>query len=221
MTVTLTITRALKEIDTLTDRISKLNTTNSSFQGYLVVAPSNLESTNRKKEIDKFREDAKAQYQSVTTLINRRDKIKSLVILSNASNTITIAGNTFTVAEAIEKKKTIHIQKELLNFLRREQQAARTRLERELVEYNRKLEAFVIKAKELEKQEKGKEPDETFVAKITAGYAATNYPKIYEPFDFTAEINKLDDFITQFEDEVDISLSEANATNTITIPDNE
>ena len=219
MTTTLTITRALKEIETLTDRISKLNNTNSNFQGYLAVAPSDLKSTNRQAEIDKFLKDGVAQYQSVTALIARRDKIKSLVIISNATNTITIGDNTFTVAEAIEKKKTISINKQLLDFLKKEQQAARYRLEKELVEYNRKLDAFITSAKAVEKAEKGKEADMDFVGRITAGYAATNYPKIYEPFKFSEEITKLEDYITKFEDEVDISLSEANATNTITIPD--
>jgi hypothetical protein len=219
MTTTLTITRALKEIETLTDRISKLNTVNSNFQGYLAVAPSDLKSTNRQAEIDKFLKDGAAQYQSVTTLIARRDKIKSLVILSNATNTVTIGGNTFTVAEAIEKKKTISINKQLLDFLKREQQAARNRLEKELVQYNTKLDTFITNAKAVEKAEKGKEADLDFVGRITAGYAATNYPKIYEPFNFSAEITKLEDYIRTFEDEVDITLSEANATNTITIPD--
>ena len=219
MTTTLTITRALKEIETLTDRISKLNNTNSNFQGYLAVAPSDLKSTNRQAEIDKFLKDGVAQFQSVTALIARRDKIKSLVIISNATNTITIGDNTFTVAEAIEKKKTISINKQLLDFLKKEQQAARYRLEKELVEYNRKLDAFITSAKAVEKAEKGKEADMDFVGRITAGYAATNYPKIYEPFKFSEEITKLEDYITKFEDEVDISLSEANATNTITIPD--
>jgi hypothetical protein len=219
MTTTLTITRALKEIETLTDRISKLNTNNSNFQGYLAVAPSDLKSTNRQAEIDKFLKDGAAQYQSVTTLIARRDKIKSLVILSNATNTVTIGSNTFTVAEAIEKKKTININKQLLDFLKKEQQAARFRLEKELVEYNRKLEAFITNAKAVEKAEKGKDADQDFVARITAGYANTNYPKIYEPFKFSEEITKLEDYIRTFEDEVDIALSEANATNTITIPD--
>ena len=218
MTTTLTITRALKEIETLTDRISKLNSTNFSFQGYLVVAPSDLKSTNRQIEIDKFLKDGAAQYESVTTLIARRDKIKSLVILSNATNTITIGDKTFTVAEAIEKKKTISINKQLLDFLRKEQQAARYRLEKEVSEYNRKLEDFIKSSKELEKKSSGKEADMDFVGKITAGYAATNYPKIYEPFKFSEEITKLDDYITKFEDEVDITLSEANATNTIIIP---
>ena len=219
MTTTLTITRALKEIETLTDRISKLNTNNSNFQGYLAVAPSDLKSTNRQAEIDKFLKDGAAQYQSVTTLIARRDKIKSLVILSNATNTVTIGSNTFTVAEAIEKKKTININKQLLDFLKREQQAARFRLEKQLDEYNRKLEAFITNAKAVEKAEKGREADQDFVARITAGYANTNYPKIYEPFKFSEEITKLEDYIRTFEDEVDIALSEANATNTITIPD--
>ena len=219
MTTTLTITRALKEIETLTDRISKLNNTNSNFQGYLAVAPSDLKSTNRQAEIDKFLKYGVAQFQSVTALIARRDKIKSLVIISNATNTITIGDNTFTVAEAIEKKKTISINKQLLDFLKKEQQAARDRLEKELVEYNRKLDAFITSAKAVEKAEKGKEADMDFVGRITAGYAATNYPKIYEPFKFSEEITKLEDYITKFEDEVDISLSEANATNTITIPD--
>lgn len=216
---TLTITRALREIETLTDRINKLNAITSNFQGYLVVAPSDLKSTNRQVEIDKFLKDGAAQYQSVTTLIARRDKIKSLVILSNATNTVTIGGNTFTIAEAIEKKKTISINKQLLEFLKREQQAARNRLEKEVVEYNRKLETFITNAKAVEKSEKGKDPDMDFVARITAGYAATNYPKIYEPFRFSEEITKLEDYIRTFEDEVDITLSEANATNTITIPD--
>lgn len=214
---TLTITRALKEAKTIEERISKLNCTTSNFAGYLVVGPSDLESTNRKKEVDKFKSDANSNYQSVNDLMKRRDKIKSLIILSNATKTVVINGETFTVAEAIEKKKSIIIQEQLLRFMRKEQQQARDRLERELVEYNRKLESYLTNAKNVEKQTSNKEPNDEWVAKTTKSYADANYPKIYEPFDFAAEIAKLDDYITKFKDEVDITLSEANATNTIEI----
>ncbi|MGI6050090.1 MAG: hypothetical protein ACOYEI_04575, partial [Acetivibrionales bacterium] len=49
-----------------------------------------------------FNNNAKAGYQSVTDLIKNRNKLKSLIVQSNAITEVTINDKVMTVAEAIE-----------------------------------------------------------------------------------------------------------------------
>ena len=51
-----------------------------------------------------YKENIKSNYQKTMDLIRRRDALKRAVVNSNAETKVNVAGETMTVAEAIDKK---------------------------------------------------------------------------------------------------------------------
>ena len=59
----------------------------------------------------KFSVEAMASYQSYKDLLARYNAIKAAIVLSNAATKVSIAGIEYTVADAVERKKTIEMEK--------------------------------------------------------------------------------------------------------------
>lgn len=100
-TETMTIHEALSELKMLDNRIS------SKINGS-VFAFANKHSNNKiaGKTIDAYLEAAESNYQSITDLLNRRKAIRNALSQSNAVTKVTIGGREYTIAEAIEMKKS-------------------------------------------------------------------------------------------------------------------
>ena len=96
---TMTIHKALAELKTLDARIEKAMREST----FVVACPQSAQKVNGMSRAE-FSTDAKASYQKVRDLINRRNAIKRAVVLSNATTRVVVAGQEYTVAEAIEMK---------------------------------------------------------------------------------------------------------------------
>ena len=99
MKETMTIHKALSELKLLDARI---NDKTEALE--VVVANKHSNSKIHGVSVDEFCKNAKEAYQSLRTLINRRNAIKRAVTKSNAITTVQIGGKTYTVAEAIDMK---------------------------------------------------------------------------------------------------------------------
>lgn len=100
-TETMTIHKALCELKTLDSRIKK------AIEGSVFVFAN--KHSNAKvpgKTISAYSDEVKSAYQSACDLVARRDAIKRAVTLSNATTKVTIGGQEYTIAEAIEMKTT-------------------------------------------------------------------------------------------------------------------
>lgn len=84
------------------------------------VAKNSAVNVNGKITKEAFKANAKADFQSITDLIKRRNTIKSAIIKSNAVTMVEVAGKTMTVAEAIDKKSAIDYEQNLLNKLNKQ-----------------------------------------------------------------------------------------------------
>src|SRR5690554_4907003 len=99
----MTITRGLSELKLINDRIQrKIN------DARFAVGNKNNNKKIDGMTIEEFNKNAKSQYQSIQDLIERRKKIKSAIVDSNAKTVVTIAGKEMTVASAIERKESIY-----------------------------------------------------------------------------------------------------------------
>lgn len=102
-TETMTIHKALCELKTLDSRIKK------AIEGSVFVfANKHSNAKVSGKTISAYSDEVKSAYQSACDLIARRDAIKRAVTLSNATTKVTIGGQEYTIAEAIEMKKPRH-----------------------------------------------------------------------------------------------------------------
>jgi len=151
--------------------------------------------------------------KSVKDLIVRRDQIKRSIVKSNAETQVTIGGEVYTVAGAIERKASVAYEQKLvkyisLQFLRtsREVEAANEVVRRQLDSH-----ITTILGKDA-KEKGGKEVDE-----FTTNYLSKNEVKIVDPINATDEVVALEGRIEAFLANVDTALSISNAITKIVI----
>ena len=197
MTSKISITRALVELKTLDSRIQKKIDT-GVFVSYKGQFHQPHEATK----------EAVANYQSVNDLIERRKKIKSAIITSNALTKVNICGNEMTMAEAIETKSSIKHKKNLLAVLKAQYGSVVTTIESVNARVRKDLENKSTRDTDKDKQQMSLE-------EFSKMYINLHGVELFDPIKVSQKIEQLEQYITQFEQEVDYVLSEKNATTFI------
>ena len=201
------VTQALNELKLLDDRINK-----AINDAVLVIAAKRSEKkVNPNLTKEEFEIRAKAGYQSVLDLIERRKKIKAAVVTSNAVTKITVHGEEMTVAEAIERKGTIDYEVSLLRQMQsqwgvqnREMNMQNLRMEERIDKY---IETFVGK-------DTSKSKDNELEAMIKPMRESGEYALV-DPLSIEKKITDLDDYIKGFRSEVDAVLQISNCNTWI------
>jgi hypothetical protein len=199
----ISITRALVELKTLDSRINKL----ISGTQFIVCKTKKSNYSVQESEFDK---STRSTYQSLTDLIKQRDRIKARIVQSNATTVVRIGTDQLTVADAIERKKTIQYQKSLVECLRlqrntttREAEAHKDRVQAKIDENIRNIFSKEFKT------------DASSIKPITDSIQAADPCEVFDPLKISQLIESLEDEITGFESNVDFALSESNALTQI------
>lgn len=208
MTETISITRALVELKTLEKRISKKIT---SLEPVTVIEGEKLPAGI--SSLESFTKEAKAIYHSITDLQYRRAVIKSSVVQSNAATEVTIAGETMTVAEAIERKSSIENDKLLRRRIESQYAAAIEKMEKT----NSQLKAQLLKLLEATYSKPEAQLSKEDHEKVSVPFMKSNEARLIDPLDAKNLSQKIEEQIVLFESEVDVVLSESNARTTITV----
>lgn len=163
--------------------------------------------------VDEFTREAKSRHDSVLALIDRKLKIKSAIVHANGRTTVTIADKVMTIADAINFKAVIAKKIALVNRLKIMHNKAVGDMNKnnEMVEANvqRLLEATFGK----ENVKVGKEDVEA----VRKPYMESNTFHLHDPLKVTEVITAMEKEISDFQSEVDATLSEINATTFIEI----
>lgn len=208
----ITVTKALSDLNVLTGRIEKET-------DKLTVLSIKLKSKNVLKDkntnVDDFKNEVKANYQSILDLIKNRDIIKSAIILSNAKTKVMIAGKEYTVAEAIDKKNRIALETDLLMKLKSEFATK----SKQVVNFNDKLEAQIDKEREIMLSgDNAKNKDIVKTAEeLATAKRESNSVELVDALNIEKVINELEDSIMSFKAEVDQQLSISNAITLIEV----
>ena len=208
----ITVTKALSDLNVLTSRIEKetdkLTVLSTKLKSKKVLKDKNI-------EVDDFKNEVKANYQSILDLIKNRDVIKSAIILSNAKTKVIIADKEYTVAEAIDKKNRIALETDLLMKLKSELITK----SKQVTNFNDKLEAQIDKEREImlsgdnaKNKDIVKTAEELAIAK-----RENNSVELVDPLNIEKVINELEDSIMSFKAEVDQQLSISNAITLIEV----
>lgn len=204
----ITITRALKELKTLGDRINKM-TSEATFcvlqekPGQLPIGFSSVE------ELEK---SLKANYQSLVDLIAYRERIKQAIVNSNATTMVTIAGKQYTVAAAIETKQSSKYKIALGRAMKSQLEKAenvKTRLDNQTSSRLDELIKSTFQGKA--------NVAEVDYASIANPFQRENEVKIVDPLDLSKLINSLHDEVAEFLNNVDDVLAVSNSTNSIEV----
>lgn len=198
-----TITQALRELKTLDNRIQRV-TNETTFVS--------CGTKNNVRKDDKVNQ-AVAKFQQVRDLKKRRDTVKAAIVHNNAVTQVKVGGISYTVAEAIERKSSIHLDKHLLAQMKQQ----RTAIQNQVDQQNRAAEQ---KLQRLLEQNFGKDSTKTDPdsLKLTEdAFWVNNRWSIIDPLNLEREIERLENEIEEFETNVDFALSESNALNRINV----
>lgn len=203
MTQEISITQSLAELKLLKSRLeSAVN------NGEYIT----LKTKARPVDTVEFSKNAKAYYQSYSDLLNRYNKIKGAIVISNATTRVVIATKEYTVAEAIEHKRNLGLKKQMLTKLQ-------TQLKMAQDAYARHTNDIQNRAEKLLEVELGKD-SKTNVEnsnQFTESFLRSNKAEIVDPLKLESLITELSNEIMEFETAVDWVLSESNGRTKILI----
>lgn len=205
----ITITRALGELKLLDSRITK-TIGQSSFVDIYQNRKDLVLRAALTKEV--FEKKAKSSMDSIIDLIERRKKIKSAILISNANVKVLIGGVSYAVIEAIDRKNSIKYEQALLTRMRNEMTVAKSEIEKQKPQLESTVEEMI-------KNNLGDErkPSKDDYDNISKPFLDANELNLLDPCKVSERIEKLDEEIDTFIAEVDLCLTESNSTTFIEV----
>ena len=194
------ITRALAELK-LYDK--KINDKTRAFNFGCVKTPTMNYPSGKTRE--QYVLDEQGALKSIQDLIDNRSKLKTAIMVSNATTTVTIGGVKMTVAAAIEQKQSIGYKLNLLQKLQRAALELTTSYNRTNEEYQKRLDVLL-------KDKKGSD-----IKTAQDAFDGLNKPELIDTIGYEQVIKDLADAIDTFNTEVDFVLSESNAKTEIEV----
>lgn len=207
---TMTIHRGLAELKLIDSRINKkIN----------AITPVGIHQKDKKINghitIEEFSTTAKAELDSVTSLINRKERIKAAIVKSNATTPVKVNNKTMVVADAISFKTIIDNKKLLIDRLKRQ-------FNSEVGSLNTKNEKVGDNLNLILNSTFGKDNVKTSTEEVEAvskPYLETNEFHLADPLGLQTVVEGLETEVENFEVEIDAVLSESNASTQIEIED--
>ncbi|NEQ71018.1 MAG: hypothetical protein F6K21_37160 [Symploca sp. SIO2D2] len=206
----MTVTDALAELTLLEKRIDSARAGLENNTLIAVVEVGKVPTGFRSR--DEHATKARAALQRVDDLINRRRTIKRAIVLSNASTTVSVAGQEMTVAEAIEMKNFISYYNNVLATMT-------SAYSRTCQEYKTAQARVKQRLDKLAMEVLGKNASSEKYQSLADSFLEREGVELLDPTNLAEEIARRLTFIEQFESTVDRVLSISNARTMIEIPD--
>ncbi len=207
----ITLTECLKELKTIDSRIAKKYS--SAFIAVKQDATDSIVIPKTSFSEDEVVDSIKSEFQSVNDLIERKLALKSALVAANSKAHVTVGSQKMTIAEAIERKNAIPLQRQFLTVLKNQLMMGLKSLEgaEQLIESK-----FTESMKSLldGKDSKTKEDDFSAIRKTLEDRFKQS---LVDPLKLETVIAKLEEEIQEFEDNVDVALSIANSTTKVTV----
>lgn len=204
---TMNIHKALCELKILDDRINRA-IDDCRYVGVTKIVSKRVGS----QSVDDFSNSVKDGYKSARDLIRRRQAIKSAVVKSNATTSVTIGDTTYTIAEAIEMKNHgLDGEKRMLRYMVSRLAEAEATINRTRSDLETRADVFV------RDQTGSKESKTEDLLKMRQDYIAMQDVDLVDPLHIRDIIKELDEKIGTFMAEVDSALQTSNAKTMIEI----
>ena len=202
----MTIHRGLSELKLIDAKVSKQLQEIDPIGGYQKGKLIN----NRIKEED-FKNNAKSNWDSMTDLLNRKTKIKSAIVLSNAMTKVKVGDREMSIAEAITKKENIETYRNIIDTLKMKVKKVHAVLNESNEKVKNNCQQVILATV-------GKDSTDTKqIDEISKQFMITNEVHIFDPIEIEKKIEELEKDYMEFKSEVDAVLSESNATTMIEI----
>ena len=204
--IKMSIHRALSELKTYDARINK------TMEIEFVVANKKSNDKIQGKTLEEYKNQVTGNLASFYALTENQRRIKSAVVHSNATTKVTIGGNLYTVAEAIERKAKLHHDEMFLSTLKTQFLIANHGVEDHNSQLPDKLEKY-LQAILGEKDKRSVED----IKMHTKAFEDRNKYELIDPIDIQKQIAEVEEKLLSFKTEVDYILSESNATTFVEI----
>lgn len=211
MSEKITITRALAELKLLDSRIKKKTGDLRIIDIFQNRKDLALTSGNTQEV---FKDMAKKSLQSVQDLIERRKKIKSAILISNATVNVKVGSKKYTVIEAIERKNSIEYEKTLLGVMSSQVVMAKNEISKQAPGLDQSVKDLITK--NMGGDQPTSEENEANEAMAKRFFEA-NVLRLLDPCEVEKKIEELDEQIDTFLTEVDFVLSESNSRTEIEV----
>ena len=210
--VEMTVQRALNELNTLESRIEK-----RLLDFRIVGTRKNSESkvSETRETVADFTTNATAIMDSVDALLKRQRQLKQAIMTSNAQTMIEVAGVTYSVMTAIDRKRTIEVEKMVLDNMKHELRKAEVKVSRE----NDNVEAYIQRQVLAMAGEDLSNKKDEFIVSFEKTYRDKNGWDLVDPLGLRNLIEKREQEILEFELEIDTALTVSNAITKIVIED--
>lgn len=217
------VTEALNELKLLDKRIEK----EISKASFAAAAKEDEEKVTPSVTKEDFIKNAKASHQSIYDLINRKQKIKKEVLISNANTKISLKVLEFnthniklcekevTVAEAIEMKNTISFYNMLLTKMICDLDKANAKVNANNIELEKKTDNAMLAI--IGKENKNNNKQEEEFNNILKKLVTINKYSLINPLNLEDKIQELRNYIETFEAEIDAKLQISNCVTYIEI----
>lgn len=199
----MSVTQALAELKLLRNR----------FESCLEDAQFiTLKTKARHVDVAKFGVTARASYQSYRDLLSRYNRIKAAIVASNATAKVTVAGREYTLAEAVERKRTIRTERDCLRKMQEQWQQVQSEYEAHQNEQQLRVDRLMM-------QELGKDKQTNVdVAKsLQEAFLESNKAEVVDPLKLEELIREYKKELEDFETNVDWVLSESNGRTMVTV----
>ncbi len=197
----------------ITQALAELKLLRKRFESCLYDAQFiTLKTKARACDTAAFSVAARASYQSYRDLLNRYNRIKAAIVASNATARVTIAGREYTIAEAVERKRTIATERDCLRKMQDQWQEVQS-------EYEAHQKEQMVRVDRLMMQELGKDKQTNVeVAKsLQEAFLESNKAEIVDPLKLETLIREYKRELEDFETNVDWVLSESNGRTMVTV----
>lgn len=202
-----------KEVMTLHRALSELKLIDSKIDKRISeLEPVGLYQKDRKVNDfftqDEFKSEAQSRFDSVTDLMKRKSLIKSALIKKNMEVVVEISTKKMTIAEALNYKSDLPLQKKFLQHLKNKLNNGTAVLNRNNEGINKNLD-IILQGSE--------QKDKATIEEVSKSYKALNDWYLFNPLAIDKKIESMEKEIEDFESTLDFTLSEVNAINTIEI----
>lgn len=206
----MTVQRALNELNTLENRIDKRL---SDFRIVGTRKNSEAKVSETRESVTDFSVRAVATLESVDALLKRQRELKQAIMTSNAQTMIEVAGVTYSVMTAIDRKRTIENEKEVLASMKSALRTAEAKVSRE----NDKVEDYIQRQVLVMAGGDLANKKDEFITSFEKSYRDKNSWDLVDPLQLRDLIEKREQEILDFELEIDTALTVSNAITKIVI----
>lgn len=209
---TISVTRALVELKRLDERISKA-IGSGLFVSRTIGRDTYKKAVGTSDSVTAVEQKIQASFDRVSSLISNREKVKSALVLSNATTRVKVLNRDMTVAEAIELKSTVATRNALLAAMRGQLALERTQVERAAAQLDAEIETSVNALYGTDRTK----IDADMIKSVGDVKRSQKEVALLDPAKIESKIELLEADILNLTSELDFVLSESNARTEITV----